>query len=173
LFVELPGEFLNYLTETREVAEDPPFLLELAHFDLLENLVSTDETRINEQNIDPDGDLMRGTPVINPTTQLARYTFPVHTIDALNQPVDVPDMPTFIVAFRDRANRYGTIDLNAPTARAVELLLSQTSLSGEDVMRTIAHELNHPDVAAVVAGGHDILRRLAQRDVILGTAAGL
>ena len=32
LFVELPGEFLQYLEELRDDPGDPPFLLELAPF---------------------------------------------------------------------------------------------------------------------------------------------
>ena len=39
----------------------------------------------------------------------------------------------------------------------------------EQVMQTIARELKHPDVDAVVAGGHAILSRLAERDVVVGT----
>jgi len=171
LFVELPGEFVDYLTDTRDVPEDPPFLLELAHFDLLENLVSSDEALIDEHSADRSGDLMRGVPVVNPTTQLVRYAFPVHKIDSEFRPDEIPAMPTFIVAFRDRGNRYGTIDLNPATARAVELLLGGNGLSGEDVMRLVAEELQHPDVDAVIAGGSEILNRLAERDVLLGTAS--
>lgn len=169
LFVELPGEFLKYLEVLRDDADDPSFLYELAHFELLENLVSTDERRIDEQLLDIQGDFMTAVPVMNPTTQLVRYMFPVHLIDRDNQPSEPPSEPTFIVAFRDRANRYGYIDLNPASARAVELLLSNEEQNGEQVMQTIARELKHPDVDAVVAGGHAILSRLAERDVVVGT----
>jgi hypothetical protein len=171
LFVELPGQFLRYLEEAREVPEDPPYLYELAHFDFLENLVSTDEARIDESAINRNGDVMREPPVLNPTLRLIRYAFPVHRIDREYQPLDVPDTPTFIVAFRDRAHGYGTIDVNPATARALELFLGDPRLCGAEVMRAIAAELQHPDIAVLVAGGREIFARLAQRDVILGTAA--
>ena len=170
LFVELPGEFLQYLEELRDDPDDPPFLLELAHFDLLENLVGSDERRIDEDIVDRQGDFMARVPVLNPTTRLVRYEFPVHVIGADNRPSEPPGTPTFICAFRDRANRYGFIDLNAATARAVELLLTDEMRSGEQIMRTIAAELKHPDVDALVAGGRAILSRLAERDVIVGTS---
>ena len=129
----------------------------------------TDERRIDEGSVDIHGDFMAAAPIMNPTTQLVRYAFPVHRIDHDNQPTEPPNEPTFIVAFRDRANRYGFMDLNRASARAVELLLSDQNKSGEQVMRIIAHELRHSDVDAVVAGGRAILSRLAERDVIVGT----
>lgn len=170
LFVELPAEFLKYLDELRDAPDDPPFLYELAHFDLLENLVSTDECRIDEGSVDREGDLLSAVPVMNPTTRLVRYAFGVHAIDVENQPVAPPHAPTFIVAFRDRANRYGFMDVNAATARAIELLLADAGSSGEQVMRIIAEELNHPDIETLVTAGRAILVRLAERDVILGTS---
>lgn len=169
LFVELPGEFLRYLDELRDAPDDPAFLYELAHFEFLETQVSADEQRIDEREIDPKGDVIAGVPVVNPTLRLVRYTFPVHRIDASNQPDAAPDAPTFIAAFRDRGNHFGFIDLNSASARAVELLLRDDGLSGDEVMRAIAAELQHPDPDAVVAGGRAILERLAVRDAILGT----
>lgn len=169
LFVDLPTEFFDYLCEERDVADDPPYLLELAHFDLLENLVSTQEVRIDETGIDRSGDIMTGVPVMNPTTQMVGYTFPVHRIEDAEFPHDIPEVATFIVAFRDRENRYAYIDLNPATARSVELLLAQEDLTGEAVMRQVADELGHRDVEAVVAGGEEIIMRFVARDLILGT----
>jgi hypothetical protein len=169
LFVELPGEFLRYLDELRDDPDDPPFLYELAHFEFLETQVSADEQRIDERGLEPHGDVIVGVPVVNPTLRLVRYTFPVHRIDASNQPATEPDVPTFIAGFRDRGNHYAFIDLNSASARAVELLLLDEGLSGDEVMRAIAAELQHPDPDAVVAGGREILERLAARDAILGT----
>ncbi len=169
LFVELPGEFLYYLEHLRDEPDDPPFLYELAHFELLENLVSSDERRLDEVPVNTGGDVMSAVPILNPTARLVRYAFAVHLIDVDNQPVEAPPEPTFIVAFRDRANHYGFMDLNAATARTVELLLSDEPLTGEQALRAVAVELNHPDIAAVIAGGKSIFSRLLERDVILGT----
>lgn len=169
LFVELPGEFLRYLDELRDDPHDPPYLYELAHFEFLETQVTADEQHIDEQGVDPAGDPMDGVPVVNPTLRLVRYTFPVHRIDAGNRPETTPDTPTFIIAFRDRGNRFGFIDLNSASARAVELLLRNEGSSGSEVMHAIAEELQHPDPDAVVTAGREILARLAARDALLGT----
>lgn len=169
LFVELPGEFLRYLDELRDDSDDPPFLYELAHFEFLETEVSADEQRIDELGLDPAGDVIAGVPVVNPTLRLVRYTFPVHRIDASNRPGTASDAPTFIAAFRDRAHRFGFIDLNSASARAVELLLRDEDLNGREVMHAIAAEMQHPNPDAIVAAGREILERLVARDAILGT----
>jgi uncharacterized protein len=172
LFVELPGEFLRYLDELRDEPDDPPFLYELAHFEFLETEVSADEQRIDETGVDPAGDVITGVPLVNPTLRLVRYTYPVHRIDVSSRPDGEPGPPTFIAAFRDRAHRFGFIDLNSASARAVELLLRDEGLSGNELMRAIAAELQHPDPDAVVAAGREILQRLVARDAILGTKPG-
>ncbi len=169
LFVQLPAEFLRYLDELRDDPHDPPFLYELAHFEYLETEVSADEQRIDERGFDPAGDLISGVPVVNPTLRLVRYAFPVHRIEPSDPPDDEPGTPTFIVAFRDRGHRFGFIDLNSASARAVEILLRDEGRSGYEIMCAIAAELQHPNPEAVVAAGREILERLAARDAILGT----
>lgn len=171
LFVELPGEFLRYLDELRDAPEDPPFLYELAHFEFLETEVSADERCIDETGLERSGDVIAGIPVVNPTLRLVRYAFPVHRLDTADEPAAAPPQPTFIAAFRDRAHRFGFIDLNAASARALELLLQDEGLSGEAIMRAVAAELHHPNPDAVVAAGREILERLTVRDAILGTRA--
>jgi len=169
LFVEVPGEFLRYLDELRDAPDDPRYLYELAHFEFLETQVSADEQCIDESGLEPEGDVIAGVPVVNPTLRLVRYTFPVHRIDASNLPDSEPEVPTFIAAFRDRAHRFGFIDLNSASARAVELLLRDEGFSGAEIMRAVAAELRHPNPDAVVAAGREILERLVARDAILGT----
>ena len=170
VFVDLPAEFLAYLDDYRDDEDDPSFLYELAHFEYLENQVSTDERHLTDVRADRGGDLLNEVPVINPTTQLVRYTYPVHTLSPDELPIEAPPTPTFIVAFRDRQHQFGFIDLNPATARVVELLLSGATQTGEQLLRVVAAELHHSDVQALIAGGTQILQRLAARDVILGTA---
>ena len=63
--------------------------------------------------------------------------------------------------------RKGMYSLAFQTASELGEVQART---GEDVLRTIARELNHPDEDAVVTGGRAIVERLRERDVILGTA---
>ena len=168
-FVELPKEFLEYLENIRDNAEDPPFLYELAHFEWLETLISADERKLAEYD-KPSRDLLAGVPVINPLTQLLRYSYPVHELAPDNFPETEPEQATFIIAFRKKNNKFGFIDVNMLTARLVELLALNEEKSGREVLLQLAAEMGAEDVEAVVDGGADILDRLASDEVILGAS---
>ena len=169
-FVDLPREFLDYLE--REAVADParPFLYELAHFDWLETLIGADARTLELEQIDRDGDLLAGVPVANPIMCLVRYRFPVHVIGADYQPVDAPAATTHIAAFRATDNEYGFLDLSAPAARLLELIMVGTRATGRALVAQVADEIGRCDIAALVAAAGTILARMQARDVILGTA---
>ena len=166
-FVELPKEFLEYLENVRENDDDPPFLYELAHFEWLETLISADERKLPEDEI-LSGDLLEGVPLINPLTQLLRYSYPVHTVAPDNFPDAEPAQPTFIIAFRKKNNKFGFIDVNVLTARLIELLALNQNHTGREILVELAKETGAQDVQPIVDGGADILRRLESDEVILG-----
>ena len=169
LFVELPGEFVNYLDSSRDDADDPPFLYELAHFELLENLVLTDEANLAAIPVEENGDLLKGVPIVNPTSQLVRYAFPVHKIDRAYQAIQPPADPTFILAFRDRVNEFKFLEISIATARVVEMLNDPGSQSGESVMRGLASKLGNVDIDRLIDQGTEILTTLRMCGAILGT----
>jgi hypothetical protein len=83
LFPELPREFLQYLQDHRQDHEgDPPFMLELAHYEWVELALSLDEADIDTIEVDPEGDLLHGIPVLSPLAWPLSYRYPVHHIRA-------------------------------------------------------------------------------------------
>jgi uncharacterized protein len=166
-FVELPLEFLSYIEHVRDDEIDPPFLYELAHFEWLETLISTDERKL-PQVVSSGGDLLNGIPVFNPLVLLVRYSYPVH-LTALHLTFsEIPEEPTFIVAFRRQNHQFGYRDVNMVTARLVELLSSAEALTGRQLLETLAAEIGAEDSDAIIAGGTDILMRLRDDEIILG-----
>ena len=166
-FVDLPQEFLIYLEQVREDENDPPFLYELAHFEWLETLISADPRKIDDRQY-TEGKLLDLVPVLNPVAQLLRYSYPVHEVAPDKQPQTEPQTPTFIIAFRKRNNKFGYIDINLLTARLIELLASNETKTGREILLAIATEMNADDHESVVAGGEDILDKLHADEVILG-----
>ena len=66
LFPELPREFLRYLQDHRQAREDdPPFMLELAHYEWVELALSLDEAELDDSEADAHGDLLNGIPVLS------------------------------------------------------------------------------------------------------------
>ena len=171
-FLEVGREFLDYLAETRgERSGDPPFLLELAHYEWVELALAVADEDLDAIPADPEGDLLAGRPVLSPTAWSLQYRFPVHQIGPDFQPEEPGEQATFLVVYRDRDHAIGFLAINPVTARLLQLLAEGGDETGEALLRRIAAEIGHADPEQVVAAGADILADLARRDVVLGVTA--
>jgi len=170
LFPELPREFLQYLQESRGEREgDPPFLLELAHYEWVEVALSMDERELDAVEADPDGDLLRGAPVLSPLAWVLAYRFPVHRIGPGYLPGEAPAEATHLLVYRDRRDEVKFMQLNAVSALLLQSLKEDPTRPGLELLEEIAGTLNHPDPGVVIEGGKQLLNDLLQRDVILGS----
>jgi len=174
LFLELPQEFLAYLAEERTPAPDePPFLAELAHYEWVELALAIDERDIISLDVDGDGDLLGGVPVLSPLAWSLAYEWPVHRLSPDYQPATPPAEPTRLLVWRDRIDKVGFMEINLVTARLVELLAASDDAAprtGRDCMLQIAAELGQAEPEPIVAAGLEVLQDLRARDIIVGTA---
>ncbi|MXS82859.1 putative DNA-binding domain-containing protein [Nitrosomonas oligotropha] len=170
LFPEMPREFLQYLEHERESQpDDPPFMLELAHYEWVELALSLLDEKIDATRIDAHGDLLDGVPVISPLAWTLNYRFPVHKIGPAFQPNEADGKPTHLIVYRDAEFDVRFIEINPVTARLLQLLSGDDPVPGRTVLQQVAAELNHPQPDAVIQGGIEILQNLRKRHVILGT----
>ncbi len=171
LFLELPREFLAYLRDAREPgAGDPAFMQELAHYEWVELALSVDERDLESIPANRTGDLLDDEPVVSPLAWTLTYRYPVQRLSPEYQPDRPGEEPTHLVVFRDRGHGIGFLEINRVTARLLELLAcTDAGITGREALETIAAELHHPNPAAVVSGGRELLEDLHRRDVILGT----
>jgi hypothetical protein len=173
LFLEMPREFLSYLeTERGDVDGDPPFMLELAHYEWVELALSIDERAPDPAAADAGGDLLEGRPVLNPVHRSLAYRFPVHRLSPGYTPAEAPAEPTRLLVYRDLDDEVGFVEINVVTARLLELLADEAIATGRAALVRIAAELNHPQPATVIEGGRTILEDLRNRQVVLGTVPG-
>ncbi len=170
LFTELAQEFLDFIHRVR-VGDpaDPPFLLELAHYEWVELALLISEEEPDRSGLDPNGDPLAGVPVLSPLAWPLSYRFPVHRIGPDHQPQEPPAEPTHLVVYRNHAERVEFLETNAVTQRLLQLLGEAAGRSGREQLERIAAELHHPDPAQVVAFGAGLLDDLRARGVILGT----
>ncbi|HWP94124.1 MAG TPA: putative DNA-binding domain-containing protein [Gammaproteobacteria bacterium] len=170
LFPEMPRELLDYLEHERGARpEDPPFLRELAHYEWVELALSIEREEPDLAGVDRDGDLLAGVPVLSPLAWPLAYDFPVHRISPEFQPDQPGEVPTFLVVYRDLRDEVGFLEINAVTARLLDLLGEpDAGRSGAETLALIAQEIGHPDPDAVIRGGTDILASLRARDIVLG-----
>lgn len=170
LFPEIGREFLRWLERRQhDGRDDPPFLLELAHYEWAELALSLDEHEIVDTPHDPSGDIVGGIPVMSPLVWVLGYRFPVHRIRADFRPDSAPEMPTLLLLIRDRRDQVGFLEINALTAALIERLQANTDASGSTVVTTLLSEIAPDNAAALHAAGCDILRNLQAREALLGT----
>lgn len=170
LFPEIGQEFLRYLYEERDkVAGDPPFMLELAHYEWVELDVSLSDAERESPPADPNGDLLTSVPVISPLALNLTYRYPVHRISPEYQPDRPGEQPTHLVVYRNRRDDVEFLEINAVTQRLIQLLKDNPEWTGRNTVMRIAKELNHPQPDNIIEAGRQLLQDLRSRDIIIGT----
>ncbi len=169
LFPRMPLEFIQYLEDERHGhPEDPGFLLELAAYEWAEIAISLDTREIALDGIDVEGDLLAGVPVLNPLILPQTYQYPVHQISPDYLPDSPPEDPTYLLVYRRRDDEVGFLELNTVSARLVECIQDNNGKTGLQLLERIAEELKHHDPQVVINGGHEIMRDMHDKDILLG-----
>ncbi|PTR15527.1 hypothetical protein C8R31_103111 [Nitrosospira sp. Nsp2] len=163
-FRQIPDEFIQFLqTEEAVPATYPPFLLELAHYEWIELVLSISSRVPDWEAIEPEGDLLLHRPVLNPVLANLSYRWPVHRIGQ----GEVQPATTHLLVFRGPSDEVQFTEINAYTARLINLLESG-EYSGQAALEIVAEESNHPMPQLVIKGGLDIMHDLQARGALLG-----
>lgn len=169
LFNGLAQEFLRYLEDERGVVDgDPPFVTELAHYEWVELALSVAEDVLSPALADPNGDLLEAAPLVSPLAWTLAYSYPVHRISPEFQPTEPDAAPTFLIVYRSRQDEVKFTEINAVTARLMELIEAQPQATGREHLVAIAAELGMA-AESLIAPGHEMLLGLRARDVVMGT----
>jgi hypothetical protein len=171
LFPELGNELMRYLEARQQAGRgDPPYLLELAHYEWVELALQLDEQEVDAVPHRRDGDLLAGVPVASPLAWPLAYAWPVQQLRPDFQPAEPPAQPTFLLVVRDRADqvRFKAIDALG-FALMQALHANEAGLTGRALLASLAAQHGAPDPAAFVAAGARLLEQLRERDAILGT----
>lgn len=167
LFQSMPREFLSFLEQRAPAPEDPPYLLELAHWEWVDYALSIDATEISLNGVARDANLVDGRPLLNPLVWMLSYAFPVHRY---REEAPAGEMPTYLVAYRDLADRVGYLELNAVTARLLEMLDEGRHATGASLLQALAAEMGQACDDDFMRAGLDTLEDLRRRDIVLGCA---
>ncbi|GAB4186117.1 MAG: DUF2063 domain-containing protein [Wenzhouxiangellaceae bacterium] len=170
MFPELPREFLQYLQDERQPdQDDPPFMLELAHYEWVELALALDDATIDDPRVDEDGDLLEQIPVLSPLAWQVSYHFPVQHIRPDFQPDEAPPQPTHLLVYRRSDDSVHFMQLQPLSARLYHLLKDNDSNNGRSLLSAIAKELGHTDSSALIQAGLKELQQWRDREIILGT----
>lgn len=169
-FLEISQEFLAYLQNERVKQDcDPAGLVELAHYEWVELALHVSDESIDMAAINPNGDLLEEHPVLSSLAWPIAYQFAVHKMGPDYHPETAPETPTYLVVYRNRNDDVKFMELNPVTARLINLLEENETLSGLEAIEQIIKEMNHPNPDVVINGGRDALQELQSHGILLGT----
>lgn len=169
-FPQLTQEFLGYLQSERIALEDePPFLLELAHYEWVEIAVDLAEQEIADIEVNRAGHLLDEKPVVSPLAISLAYQYPVHLVGRDYQPQQAPEQATFLIVYRNREDSVKFMEGNSVTARLLALLSEPHCASGREALECLAAEMQQPNANDIVANGQITMDKLRRLDIILGT----
>lgn len=172
LFPEIAREFIRHLEARAEAgAGDPPFLVELAHYEWSELALGLDEAEADTLACDRAGDVLAGVPVLSPLARVLAYRWPVHRIGPDFIPDTPAPQPVLLLLVRDRDDEVRFIEIDALSAMLIERLGANRDRSGAACVDDLLAELGRAGDPSLQASGAAILRHLRERDVVLGTVA--
>ena len=136
-FLEIGQEFIAWLQHGyRSDPDDPPFVLELAHYEWVELALDVAEDELPAEI--STGDLLATPPRWSALAWPLAYTWPVNRIGVDYQPRTPPAEPTCLLVWRDRGDQVRFMHL-APFAYQLALRLHAGSeVSGETLLCELA-----------------------------------
>lgn len=167
LFTEIGREFIDFL-ELREANVDPPWLVELAHYEWVELALQIADDVLPPH--DPAGDLLEGVPIVSPFAWPLAYRWPVSRIGPAFQPGTVPPQPTLLLVRRDAEGIVRFSEISALVYRLLVLSGEMPECSGRDILLALSKEADANNPQQFVTDGLTMLQRLRDEGSILGTA---
>ena len=164
-FLEISQEFVRFLLETPPLRDcDPPFLAELAHYEWVELALDIAEEELPEYiAID---DTLSAVIVASPLAWSLCYRFPVHRIGPGFRPADA-GQPTYLAVYRNRQDQVQFLELNAATARLLELISANQVETAATLLMRLADELGLAAEAALAFGAEQLQQLIALSVVLV------
>ncbi len=166
-FSEIPEEFIRYLQEERKPKEnDPPFMLELAHYEWVEMALMISKENFPE--IDPPlaKNPMEHQIALSPLAWPLAYQFPIYKISAEFQPERPPEHPTYLVVYRDTEYEVRFLVITPVIFRMLQILQEQESWLAEDIMQQIILEFSSFKPEVIKRGCEETLIELVRKGIV-------
>jgi hypothetical protein len=158
----LAEEFVHFLESERGThPDDPPFLAELAHYEGVELALGISDAEVPASG-PASGDPLETPLRVSPLAWTLSYAWPVHRIGPEFQPASPPEAPTYLVVWRDAGDDVRFMEVNAVTARLMQLAEARDGATGRELLAQIAGEIGQTAVS-LEAEGLAMLSRLLER----------
>ena len=164
-FRQIPDEFLQFLQSTWEAEEGyPEYLLELAHYEWIELVLSVSNRDEQLPAFDATADLIEGRPLLNPVLANLAYRYPVHRI---RPRAKAAPSPAYLLVFRDASLQVRFMEQSAVSARLLALL-EDGRRTGREAVVELAKELGQDNPGRLVEFARGYLEELRAAGAVLG-----
>lgn len=165
-FLEISQEFIQFLMHDYERGVgDPPFMAELAHYEWVE-LALDIAAEVLPRAVEVD-EILAAVPRLSPLAWPLSYTFPVHRVGPAFRP-EAATEPTYLVVYRNRADRVRFMALNATSARLLELVRGNDTGNVGTLLAQLAGELGVA-VESILSYGSEQFEQLHAESIVLLT----
>jgi uncharacterized protein len=166
---EIGEEFLSYLQDERgRIDDDPPFLLELAHYEWVELALEIAEASPPEETPALLEDPLSQTIYLSELAWPLAYRFPVHRIGPDYRFYSPPPEPTLLLVYRDRDDKVRFMEIGVSAYRLLAMLQHDGPIAAGTVLGATEEALEPRDQTP---GLRDLLTELARLSVI-GVSGG-
>lgn len=168
IFIEIAQEFLLFLQTQYQVTEqDPPFMLELAHYEWLELVVAVAQDDPNQQLIETGWqEITQIKLCVSTTAQIAQYAFDVQHISPSHQPSEPSDKPQFFCIYRDAEEEVVFLQLNPLTAQVLAYMAQYNYVDYEVLIDWLLTTYAQIEPDALRQGCQQLLMDLSSKGII-------
>ena len=96
-------------------------MLELAHYEWVEMALSIAKENLTVSNKNPDN-LLNSKIALSPLASPLVYQYPVHKIAPEFLPTEAPELPTFLIVYRNIQDDVNFIEITPITYRLLEIV---------------------------------------------------
>jgi hypothetical protein len=164
LFHEIGREFMAYLKNDRDNANDPIFIQELAHYEWVELALSVLDNEVEPSYVNSNQDILDVSFKTSPLAWPLVYNYPVHKIGPDFKPKEESNSTFHLLVYRNKEDNITFLELNPVSARLINLL--NEGLTGQMAGEKITAELRHPNPQVVINGAHTLIADWLHREVL-------
>lgn len=166
LFSDIAQEFLIFLQNEYVLeAQDPPFMLELAHYEWLELVVSIECVSPHQKTI-KSSDITSAQLCLSACAKVAQYAYDVQHISLDYQPQHPVENPQFFCVYRDESDDVSFLTLTPLTAQVLVYLSQFESLTYHNIYTWLTQTFVMMEPEALQAGCLEILIQLSSKGVV-------
>jgi hypothetical protein len=165
-FADISKEFVQYLVDEHEAhPEDPPFLVELAHYEWVELDVSIRKEAHDYQWITAQ-EVEKVPMVVSETAWPLGYAYPVHQISTDFIPTEPTQGNVHLVVYRDDEDDVQFMLVNAVTAMLLQTLTENPGIKLDTLLNSLVKALAQFEEQQITDGAIEVVLNLVGKGII-------